>query len=171
MGPPETFREGHVMEYTFKPIGTIRSPYHSKQGMPIQGVFEPEGEGLVEVFEPYVPGLQDLEGFSHLILIYVFHLSEGFELQCRPYMEERLHGVFSTRAPRRPNPVGFSVVKLLTREGSILHISEVDVIDGTPLLDIKPYVPRFDERLGAQVGWMDKSFRSGVFRKVSDDRF
>jgi len=159
------------MEYTFKAIGTIRSPYHSKQGMPIQGVFEPEGEGVVEVFEPYVPGLQDLEGFSHLILIYVFHLSEGYELLCRPYMEEKLHGVFSTRAPRRPNPVGFSVVKLLRREGSILHISQVDVINGTPLLDIKPYVPRFDERPSAQVGWMEGTFRSGLFRKVSDDRF
>jgi tRNA-Thr(GGU) m(6)t(6)A37 methyltransferase TsaA len=159
------------MQYTFKAIGNIRSPYHSKQGMPIQGTFKPEGEGTVEVFEPYAQGLQDLEGFSHLILIYVFHLSEGYELLCRPYMEERLHGVFSTRAPRRPNPVGFSVVKLLRREGSILHISEVDVINDTPLLDIKPYVPRFDERPGARVGWMEKSLRSGLFRKVSDDRF
>jgi len=171
MGLSETLREGHAMEYIFKTIGIIRSPYHSKQGMPIQGAFKPEGEGKVEVFEPYVEGLQDLEGFSHLILIYAFHLSEGYELLCRPYMEERFHGVFSTRAPRRPNPVGLSVVKLLRREGSLLHISEVDVIDGTPLLDIKPYVPHFDERPNARVGWMEKSFRSGHFRKVSDDRF
>ncbi|RLF60595.1 MAG: tRNA (N6-threonylcarbamoyladenosine(37)-N6)-methyltransferase TrmO, partial [Thermoplasmata archaeon] len=140
------------MEYKFKPIGVIRSKYRSKGGVPIQGIFGPDSKGRAEIFEEYEAGLKDIEGFSHIILIYVFHRSEGYELVCRPYMEDKLHGVFAIRAPRRPNPIGFSVVRLEKREGRVLYLSEVDMLDGTPILDIKPFAPRFDHRPGARVG-------------------
>jgi tRNA-Thr(GGU) m(6)t(6)A37 methyltransferase TsaA len=165
-------KEGiHEKEYVFKPIGILRTPYESKSGVPIQGVFDPDSEGTAEIFEAYEDGLKDVEGFSHIILIYVFHRSEGYNLVCRPYMEEGLHGVFAMRAPRRPNPIGFSVVRLLKREGRILRLAEVDMLDGSPLLDIKPFSPTFDHREGARVGWMEATFRNGRHRRVSDDRF
>jgi len=157
--------------FTFRSIGVLRSTYDATAGVPIQGVFDPESRGRAEIFEEYEPGLQDVEGFSHLILIYVFHRSKGYDLICRPYMEERLHGVFAMRAPRRPNPIGFSVVRLERREGTVLHLAEVDFLDGTPLLDIKPFVPRFDHRPRARLGWMGGTFRNGSHRTVSDDRF
>lgn len=159
------------MTFTFKSIGTLKTPYRSKSGVPIQGIFDAESEGEAEVFEEYEPGLKDIEGFSHLILVYVFHKSEGYELVCRPYMEDQVHGVFAVRAPRRPNPIGFSVVRLRRRAGRILYLSEVDMLDGTPLLDIKPFVPRFDHRPEARVGWMERTFRDEGYRTVSDDRF
>jgi tRNA-Thr(GGU) m(6)t(6)A37 methyltransferase TsaA len=157
--------------FTFRPIGVLRSTYEAKSGVPIQGVFDSESRGRAEIFEEYGPGLQDVEGFSHLILLYVFHKSKGYDLVCQPYMEDELHGVFSVRAPRRPNPIGFSVVRLDRRDGLILHLSEVDFLDGTPLLDIKPFVPRFDHRSRVRVGWMSDTFRDGTHRTVSDDRF
>ena len=157
--------------FKFVPIGILKTPYDSKSGIPIQGVFGPDSEGEAEIFKEYEPGLRDIEGFSHLIILYVFHLSEGYELVCKPYMEEKLHGVFSLRAPKRPNPIGFSVVKLRKRKGRILYLSEVDMLDKTPILDIKPYVPKFDHRTGVRVGWMKNSFRNKAHRKVSDDRF
>ena len=159
------------MEFTFKPIGIVKSAYKSKSGVPIQGVFDPESRGVVEIFEEYEEGLRDIEGFSHIILIYVFHRSEGYDLICRPYMEDKEHGVFAIRAPRRPNPIGLSVVRLMKREGRLLHLSEVDMLDGTPVLDIKPFAPRFDNREDVRVGWMTESFRDAGHRKVSDDRF
>ncbi len=159
------------MEYTFHPIGVIRTPYGETSGIPIQGVFGPESKGTVEVFEPFAEGLADIEGFSHLYLIYVFHRSEGYRLKVKPYMDDRERGLFAVRAPKRPNAVGLSVVRLDRREGRILHISEVDMLDETPLLDIKPFVPRFDHRENARVGWMEEAFRREDHRKVSDDRF
>jgi tRNA-Thr(GGU) m(6)t(6)A37 methyltransferase TsaA len=157
--------------FTFRAIGLLRTPFQAKEGVPIQGVFDPEATGRAELFKEYEPGLQDIEGFSHLILIYVFHRSTGYDLICRPYMEEQVRGLFAIRAPRRPNPIGFSVVRLERREGNILYLAEVDMLDGTPLLDVKPYVPRFDHREGAKVGWMEERFRKEHFRKISDDRF
>jgi tRNA-Thr(GGU) m(6)t(6)A37 methyltransferase TsaA len=157
--------------FCFKPVGILHTPFRTKEGVPIQGVFDPEAEGRAEVFKEYEAGLQDIEGFSHLILIYVFHRSTGYDLICRPYMEDQVRGLFAIRAPRRPNPIGFSVVRLQRREGTILHLAEVDMMDGTPLLDIKPFVPKFDHREGARVGWMEERFKKEHFRKVSDDRF
>jgi len=157
--------------FSFKPIGILHTPFETKEGVPIQGVFDPEARGRAELFKEYEPGLQDIEGFSHLILIYVFHRSTGYDLVCRPYMEEQVRGLFAIRAPRRPNPIGFSVVRLERREGNILYLAEVDMMDGTPLLDIKPFVPRFDHREEAKVGWMEERFRKEHFRKISDDRF
>ncbi|MFH1479817.1 MAG: tRNA (N6-threonylcarbamoyladenosine(37)-N6)-methyltransferase TrmO [Pseudomonadota bacterium] len=159
------------MEFTFKAIGIIETPYTSKTGVPIQGIFDPESEGKAEIFEEYEPGLKDIEGFSHLILLYVFDRSKGYDLICRPYMEDDLHGVFTMRAPRRPAPIGFSVVRLVKREKNILYLAEVDMLDGTPLLDIKPFVPKFDHRENVSVGWMERAFRDAEHRTISDDRF
>ena len=157
--------------YTFKAIGVLRTPYKDKEGVPIQGAFDSDSLGTAEVFKDYAAGLQDIEGFSHLILLYLFHRSEGYDLICRPYMEDEEHGVFAMRAPKRPNPIGLSVVRLLRREGAVLQLSEMDMLDKTPLLDIKPYIPPFDHRKNVRLGWMDRAFRQGKFRKVSDDRF
>ncbi|MFC1821562.1 tRNA (N6-threonylcarbamoyladenosine(37)-N6)-methyltransferase TrmO [Thermodesulfobacteriota bacterium] len=160
-----------MAEYIFRAIGVINTPYQSKNGVPIQGILDPQSRGKAEVFKPYEAGLQDIEGFSHLILLYVFDRSEGYDLVCRPYMEDKLHGVFTMRAPRRPNPIGFSIVRLEKREGSVLHLAEVDILDGTPLLDIKPFVSKFDHREGGRVGWMEETFRELKQRTLSDDRF
>ena len=159
------------MQFKFKAIGILKTPHKSKSGVPIQGIFDPESKGRAEIFEQYESGLKDIEGFSHLILLYVFHRSEGYDLICRPYMEEKLHGVFSIRAPRRPNPIGFSVVRLDKREGGVLYLAEVDMLDGTPLLDIKPFVPKFDHRENVRVGWMEGAFRDMKGPRVSDNRF
>jgi tRNA-Thr(GGU) m(6)t(6)A37 methyltransferase TsaA len=157
--------------FEFAPIGILKTPYESKSGIPIQGVFDADSEGEAEIFEEYEDGLKDIEGFSHIIIIYVFHLSEGYDLICKPYMEDKFHGVFSIRAPRRPNPIGFSVVKLKKKKGRTLYLSEVDMLDKTPILDIKPFVPKFDHRERVRVGWMEKTFRDKNHRKISDDRF
>jgi len=105
------------------------------------------------------------------MIIYAFHLSKGYNLVCRPFVEDRLHGVFAVRAPRRPNPIGVSVVRLRKREGCVLHLSEIDMLDGTPILDIKPFCPKFDHRKNVRTGWMENTFRDDAHRKVSDDRF
>ena len=158
-------------EFLFRPIGILHTPYKSKSGVPIQGVFDPGSRGRAEIFEAYEPGLKDVEGFSHLILLYVFDQSQGYDLVCRPYMEETLHGVFAMRAPRRPNPIGMSVVHLEKRERNLLYLGEMDMLDETPLLDIKPFVPKFDHRGEVRVGWMEGTFRDDKHRKISDDRF
>ncbi len=158
------------MEIVYRPIGIIRTPFKSKEGVPIQPVYGKGVKGYVEVFPEYVEGLKDLEGFSHLILVYHFHLSNGYKLLVKPYLDENLRGVFSTRAPRRPNPIGISIVRLIERVGSTLHISDVDMVDGTPLLDIKPYVPDFDNRTDVKIGWLERGLRESK-RKISDGRF
>ena len=136
-----------------KPIGIIRTPYTEPQDMPIQGRFRDNVEGWIELNEEYVPGLQDLEGFSHLFLIYYFHRSDKVELEGRPYLEDETHGIFATRSPHRPNHLGLSIVRLQRIEGNRIYFTEVDVLDGTPLLDIKPYVPDFDVRTEVTTGW------------------
>ena len=142
------------MEWKIKPIGLIRSPYSDGKETPIQGAFS-EGRGEIEVFPEYEAGLKDIDGFSHLILLYYFHRVEGYSLSVKPFLDDTPKGLFATRYPARPNPIGLSVVRLLERSGNVLQIAEVDVLDGTPLLDIKPYVPQFDERKGATIGWLE----------------
>ena len=159
------------MAFTFKPIGILHTPYEDKSGVPIQGVFDPQSKGRAEIFKAYEAGLKDIDGFSHLILLYVFDRSKGYDLVCRPYMEDKDRGVFAIRGPKRPNPIGLSIVTLQKREGNILHLGEVDMLNGTPLLDIKPFVPRFDHRKNTRVGWMEKAFQKTGYRKISDDRF
>lgn len=140
----------------YKPIGIIHSPFKEPKGTPIQPTGAKNIDATVELFPEYVEGLKDLEGFSHIILIYHFHLSKHTSLRVKPYMDDELRGVFATRAPSRPNPIGISVVRLVKVEGNILHIQDVDAVDGTPLLDIKPYVPEFDTREVDKIGWLEK---------------
>ncbi len=152
------------------PIGTIHTPYTSREGMPIQPAGGAGIRGTIEVFEEYRAGLKDLEGFSHIILLFVFHRSEGFQLEVVPFMDTELRGLFATRAPRRPNPIGLSVVQLDRIEKGILQIRNVDMLDGTPLLDIKPYVPEFDSQPKIRTGWLEQA-RGSVDRRRSDGRF
>ena len=143
-------------EIRYAPIGIIHSPFKEPHGTPIQAAVSQDAEGTVEIFPEYADGLMDIDGFSHICLIYHFHLSEGFSLKVKPYLDDRLHGVFVTRAPARPNPIGISIVRLVKVEGVKLYIRDVDIVDGTPLLDIKPYVPEFDVREVERIGWLEK---------------
>ena len=140
------------------PIGFLRTPFTTREGMPIQPCGARGTPGRAELRGDLAPGLQDLEGFSHLILIYLFHQSRGFDLRVVPFLDHHAHGVFATRAPRRPNPIGLSVVRLDRIEGATLHLLDVDMLDGTPLLDIKPFVPGFDVPVGpVRAGWLEDS--------------
>ena len=154
----------------YRTIGIKHTPFQDLEGIPIQ----PSGgvgiRGHVEVFPEYEAGLKDLDGFSHIILIYDFHRSKGFNLQVVPFLDSELRGVFATRAPKRPNSIGLSVVRLLKVRSRILHIENVDIIDATPLLDIKPYVPEFDQQVSVRTGWL-KEARKTVTKKKSDRRF
>jgi len=141
------------MELSLHPIGLIHSPFRDQGETPIQSAFS-QAEGTVEVYPEYVAGLQDIEGFSHIILLYWFHRSDGYRLVVKPFMDQVERGLFSIRYPARPNPIGISIVELVRREGNQLHVQGLDVLDGTPLLDIKPFVPRFDHRENTRVGWL-----------------
>lgn len=143
------------MKIELKPIGFIRSPYKTKEDVPIQAYLS-DDLGEVEVLKEYEDGLKDIEGFSHIIIVYVFHKSKGYSLHVKPYLDPSLRGLFATRHPNRPNPIGISTVKLLERKGNILRIKGMDVIDGTPLIDIKPFVPRFDDRENVKFGWLEE---------------
>jgi tRNA-Thr(GGU) m(6)t(6)A37 methyltransferase TsaA len=152
------------------PIGVIRSPFKTPEGMPIQPAGARGEKGEVHLDEKYLEGLKDLDGFSHVIMIYHFHKSSGCDLTVKPFMDETPRGLFATRAPRRPNPIGLSVVRVTGVEGNVVKIEDVDVLDGTPLLDIKPYVPRFDAPAAERCGWLDdKAEKADGMR--SDDRF
>lgn len=139
---------------TFQPIGVIHSPFTRRDHTPIQP-YRSKTRGQVELLPEYEIGLQDLDGFSHIILLYLFHQAEpGYDLTVTPFLDDQPKGLFATRYPRRPNPIGLSVVRLARRKGRILHVEGIDVLDGTPLLDIKPYVPPFDAFPEATLGWL-----------------
>lgn len=157
-------------EIVYEPIGIIRSPFEDIEGMPIQPAGAKGVAGRVEIEPAYLEGLQDLAGFSHIILIYHFHLSTGYALEVKPFLDDHPRGVFSTRAPKRPNPIGLSVVRLVGVRGCILDVQDVDVVDGTPLLDIKPYVPEFDVRQVERIGWLAQSVNR-VQQMRADERF
>jgi tRNA-Thr(GGU) m(6)t(6)A37 methyltransferase TsaA len=140
----------------YHPIGTIHSPHTVPEQTPVQPVFAQGIRGTVEVLPDYTEGLDDLEAFSHIYLVFHMHRSPGVRMKVTPYLDEEPRGLFATRGPWRPNPIGFSVVRLLKREDNVLTVQDVDVLDGTPLLDIKPYVARFDERPDAKSGWQDE---------------
>jgi tRNA-Thr(GGU) m(6)t(6)A37 methyltransferase TsaA len=129
--------------------------------MPIQGRFREDIEGWIELDEEYIPGLRDLDGFSHLILIYYFHRSDREELKGKPYLEDQTHGIFAIRSPHRPNRLGLSIVKLSRIEGSRVCFTEVDMLEGTPLLDIKPYVEHVDRRENVKSGWLGRHCADG----------
>jgi tRNA-Thr(GGU) m(6)t(6)A37 methyltransferase TsaA len=158
------------MKIEFAPIGIIHSPFMEPEGMPIQPPGAAGVKGTVEVLEDFHSGLKDLDGFSHIILLYHFHRSRGFNLHVVPFMDSEPRGLFATRAPKRPNPIGFSVVQLDKIEDGVLYIRDVDILDGTPLLDIKPYVPEFDAQVETRTGWLEKA-RKTVSNRKSDDRF
>jgi len=141
-----------------KPIGIIRSPFRNKEETPIQP-FKSKSIGKIEIYKKYKKGLNDIEGFSHLILIYRFHKSTGFKLLVKPFLDNKLRGLFATRAPRRPNQIGISVVKLLSRKDNILTVKGIDALDKTPLLDIKPYVPEFSTTTKVKIGWLKGKLR------------
>jgi tRNA-Thr(GGU) m(6)t(6)A37 methyltransferase TsaA len=145
-----------------KSIGVIHSPFTEKMQTPIQPTLS-QAVGQVEVFPEFADGLQDLEGFSHIILLYIFHQSDGYTLRVKPFLDDQLRGLFATRYPCRPNPIGLSVVQLLARRGNILEIEGVDVLEGTPLLDIKPYVPDFDVYTETRTGWYET--RNNIARR------
>jgi tRNA-Thr(GGU) m(6)t(6)A37 methyltransferase TsaA len=130
--------------FSYVPIGTIHSPFTEPAGMPIQPAGATGVRGTVMLEEQFREGLRDLCGFSRIILLYAFHRSQGYELGVIPFLDTIPHGVFATRAPRRPNAIGLSIVRLIAVNGCELVIEDVDVVDGTPLLDIKPYVSAFD---------------------------
>jgi tRNA-Thr(GGU) m(6)t(6)A37 methyltransferase TsaA len=155
---------------SYKPIGVIHSPFRDVKGMPIQPAGAEGVTGSVEIEPEYAAGLKDIEGFSHIILIYHFHLSEDYSLEVKPFLDDELHGVFATRAPMRPNAIGISVVRLVRLEGRVIHITDVDIVDGTPLLDLKPYVPEFDTRKTTRIGWLSKA-RHRVRDVRADERF
>lgn len=146
------------MKIELKPIGVIHSPYKKKEDVPIQA-YRTEDVGEIEIFEGYEDGLKDIDGFSHIIIVYIFHKSEGYSLHVKPFLDSSLRGLFATRHPNRPNPIGISTVRLLERKENILKIKGMDMLDGTPLVDIKPYVPRFDEREDVKFGWLERKLR------------
>lgn len=142
------------MNSEFIRIGIIHSPYKSKETTPIQGSFSPQGVGQVEVFPEYAEGLKDIETFSHIILLYQFDRAGEIKLVRPTFMDDEPHGVFASRHPCRPNGIGLTVVRLLSRSKNVLEVSGIDVLDGTPLIDIKPYIPRFDCFPEANEGWL-----------------
>lgn len=154
----------------YSPIGIIRTPYQQVQGMPIQNVNARGIQGRIELNAQYKDGLEDLIGFSHLILIYHFHLINKVNLKPIPFLDGAPHGLFATRAPSRVNPIGLSVVRLISIDDFLITVEDIDVLDNTPILDIKPYIPAFDSVTDASIGWyadrMDK-----LPQTKADDRF
>jgi tRNA (adenine37-N6)-methyltransferase len=164
----ETECEG-MMELTLNPIGIVHSPFKNKVGMPIQPIFAEDIEGTVDVLPQYADGLRDLEGFERIWLIYWLHKAEPCRLRVVPFRDTTERGVFATRAPCRPTAIGLSCVRLLSFVDNVLRIGGVDILDGTPLLDIKPYVPKFDSFPESSAGWFDQSLPSA--RTHADSRF
>ena len=151
-----------------RPIGVIHTPFKQVEGIPIQPVFAPDTRGTIEIFPEFSAGLKDLDGFDRIWLIYHLHASPPAQLLVKPFRDDREHGVFATRAPCRPNPLGLSCVRLLGIRDHTLDIAEVDILDETPLLEIKPYVPTFDAHPVSRAGWFDEQ---RVDRKHADGRF
>jgi tRNA-Thr(GGU) m(6)t(6)A37 methyltransferase TsaA len=160
-----------VMSFKVSPIGLIHTPYKTSEHIPIQPAFS-DVEGEAVVFSEFVDGLHSLEGFSHIILVYWFHRAKSPKLKIRPYLDQTERGLFATRAPSRPNPIGLSVVELIRIKKDKIVFKGADMLDGTPLLDIKPYVPGFDEVSDARVGWLERHLSdSDKASKIADSRF
>lgn len=155
---------------TFRPIGVIRSGFKQARGTPIQAGAARSTGAYIEVREEFLEGLDDLDGFSYIILLYYFHLTKGYSLKVMPFLDDKERGVFATRAPGRPNPIGFAVVELSGINGNQVHFRGNDMIDGTPVLDIKPYVPGFDHRTKGRAGWLEKKMKD-LPGQTDDGRF
>ena len=160
--------DSFLASFNLRTVGVIRSPFIEAAGTPIQPCYAQGAEGKVLVEDAYAAALDDIEGFERVWLIYWMDRVKGFKTHVVPYRDTQGHGLFATRSPCRPNPIGMSVVRFVRREGQVLHVADMDVLDGTPLLDIKPYVPDFDARPGSRAGWFDAA---GENRNVADDRF
>jgi len=158
------------MEVIYRPIGIIHSPFNSLEDMPIQPTSDVSGSGIVEIFPEFVDGLKDLEGFSYLYLLYHFHKVRQSNLSVTPFLDREPRGIFATRAPSRPNPVGLSLVELVRLENNLIYVEQLDVLNETPLLDIKPYVPDFEHTHNVRVGWLEQ-VKSQVRTQKSDARF
>jgi len=157
-------------EIKYKPIGIIHTPFKYTTDVPIQPIAGKGISGSIELKAEVIPCTKDLDGFSHIFLIYHLHLSSGFKTQVIPFMDDTLRGVFATRAPRRPNPIGISLVRLKKIENNILFIEDLDMVDNTPLLDIKPYAPIMDARETSRIGWLEDKIDK-VYEMRADDRF
>ena len=158
------------MEITYNAIGTIHTPFKTIEDMSIQPSGAKGVKGEVEVFQPYIEALKDLDGFSHIYLLYHFHQANSWKPLVTPFLDDESHGLFATRAPKRPNPIGLSIVRLLDVIDGLLEVENIDVLDGTPLLDIKPYVPNFDHFDVTTIGWLQERGKD-VKCQRSDGRF
>lgn len=159
-----------MKEIKYKPIGIINTPHKEAEGTPIQPKGAKGIKGEIEIYHEYEEGLKDLDGFSHIILLFHCHLSGKYTLRQKPFMDDDEHGIFAMRGPSRPNPIGLSVVKLNSVEGNILEIENVDIIDETPLLDIKPFVPEFDQNEVEKIGWLAENVKN-LSEARDDGRF
>ncbi|OFX19076.1 MAG: tRNA (N6-threonylcarbamoyladenosine(37)-N6)-methyltransferase TrmO [Bacteroidetes bacterium GWA2_31_9b] len=155
---------------TYKPIGIIHTPFNNVEGMPIQPTGAKGVEGIIEIFPEFVDGLKDLDGLSHIILLYHLHLTGDYKLLVKPFMDDEIHGIFATRAPKRPNPIGLSVIKLNRIEGNSIYVENIDVLNNTPLIDIKPFVFDFDSVSDSNKGWLETNAHKAKSIK-SDERF
>ncbi len=158
------------MNISYSPIGYFRSPYTEINGMPIQPIGAEDVEGFIEVLPEFSAGLKDLEGFSHVYVLYHLHQIEGYDLMIKPFLDTKRHGVFATRSPKRPNPIGLSVMRLLSVCGIYVFLKGIDVLDQTPVIDIKPYVADFDRCDADRFGWFEGKSRNATYHR-SDERF
>jgi tRNA (adenine37-N6)-methyltransferase len=158
------------MNVVYKPIGLIHSPFNNLEEMPIQPTSAASRPGIVEIYSEFEEGLRDLKGFSHIYLIYHFHKIHASKLLVTPFLDMEPHGIFATRAPSRPNPIGLSLVKIVRLEDNLIHIDKLDILDETPLLDIKPYVPDFENIHSVRTGWLEQA-KGQIRNQKSDDRF
>ncbi len=161
---------GMDSQIIFSPIGTVESPHEDLKGMPIQPSGARGIQGRLHIRPELREGLVDLEGFSHIIVLYCFHKSHGYDLSVKPFLDTATHGVFATRAPRRPNPLGLSILRVIDVVENIITVEDIDIHNGTPILDIKPYVAAFDDCKADRFGWMDGK-KDDVQEARSDDRF
>ena len=155
---------------TFDPIGVIYTPFKNQEGMPIQPNRGKGVTGRIKIASKYADGLKDLRGFSHIILLYYFHLSKGYKLHVKPFLDDKKRGVFATRAPQRPNPIGLSIVKLKKIDKTVIHVEDIDILDRTPIIDIKPYIPKIDAIKTKEIGWL-KGKTAKMSRRKADKRF
>ena len=156
------------MMINYQPIGIVHSPFTKLAGMPIQPSRAKDISGSIEVFPEFTEGLDDLSGFSHIILLYHFHGSTGYRLKVIPFLDNQLRGLFATRTPNRPNPIGLSVVRLASIQDNRLSVMDLDILDKTPVIDIKPYIPEFDKGTEVRIGWLEEVRKREA---VSDNRF
>lgn len=151
-------------------IGTVHSPHKQQAGTPIQPTAAKDIKGTIEIKDQFAQGLADLDGFSHIVVLFGFHKSNDYSLKVKPYLDDTLRGVFATRAPKRPSQIGISIVKLEKLDGNILHILGVDMLDGSPVLDIKPYLPTLNPEGEIKIGWLEKRYEDFEHKKA-DERF